>query len=424
MKKVLIVGGGASGLLVAINIARLSNNPISVTIAEPQLFLGRGIAYSTHDRDHLLNVPAGRMSALVDVPDHFCKWGNFDPNYFAPRFEYGKYLLATFISMQLEHPQVNFEHLQDTVENISQHNDSFQVQFKDSESKLFDIVVLALGQGRSIKHPELERFKGNPNVINDPWRDSIAEFEGTLACVGTGLTFIDHALSHLRKSPRNRVIGISRNGLLPEKHLPKRAAPLEVPNEARQSPQAMRAFIENASDWRAAQDGIRHELPDIWYSWDEAKKSEFLSKDLRWWNVHRHRVSPEIHHELDTALSEGRITIVKDEVVALQEVSGHLSISTRTSGNFAAKAIVNCLGYEAPGGGTLIEKLSAANLVSPGPLQLGVSTNYPNHTVLNSEGKNVEGLFAIGPILLGERFETTAIPELRVQARDVATAIV
>jgi uncharacterized NAD(P)/FAD-binding protein YdhS len=424
MKKVLIVGGGASGLLVAINVARLSREPISVSIAEPQLFLGRGVAYGTQDSNHLLNVPAGRMSALVDDPDHFCKWGNFDPNYFAPRSEYGKYLLATFVSTQLEHSYASFEHLQDSVDEISRSKEGFQVQFKDSDSQLFDVVVLALGQGRAIKHPVLETFKGNPHVINDAWRDSIAEFEGTLACVGTGLTFIDHALSHLRKSPRNRVIGISRNGLLPEKHLPKRAAPLEVPNEARQSPHAMRAFIENATDWRAAQDGIRHELPDIWHSWDEAKKSEFLNKDLRWWNVHRHRVSPEIHHELDTALSEGRITIVKDEVVALQEVSGHLSISTRTSGNLAAKAIVNCLGYEAPGGGTLIEKLSAASLVSPGPLQLGVSTNYPNHTVLNSEGKNVEGLFAIGPILLGERFETTAIPELRVQAKDVATAIV
>ena len=424
MKTVLIVGGGASGLLVAINIARLSKEPIAVTIAEPELFLGRGIAYGTKNPDHLLNVPAGRMSALVDEPEHFCKWGNFDSNHFASRIEYGKYLLATFISTQLENPKVTFEHLQDIVDDISEFQGSYQVNFKQSDSRSFDVVVLALGQGRAIKHPVLEQFSINPLVINDAWRDYIGEFDGTLVCVGTGLTFIDHALSHLRKNSENRVIGISRNGLLPEPHLAKRAAPLAVPANARLSPNAMREFIENSSDWRAAQDGVRHELPDIWFSWDDEKKSDFFKNHLRWWNVHRHRISPEIHQELIEALDQDRITIVQDEVVALSENPNSLEVTTASHGTFAASAVVNCLGYEASGAGTLVERLLESRTLANGPLRMGISTNYPDHNVLNGHGGVSKNFFALGPILLGERFETTAIPELRTQARNVASAIV
>ncbi|NCV45075.1 MAG: FAD-dependent oxidoreductase, partial [Actinobacteria bacterium] len=57
MRKVLIVGGGASGLLVAINLLRKSDD-CEVTIVEPNERLGLGVAYSTLDPEHLLNVPA------------------------------------------------------------------------------------------------------------------------------------------------------------------------------------------------------------------------------------------------------------------------------------------------------------------------------------------------------------------------------
>jgi uncharacterized NAD(P)/FAD-binding protein YdhS len=65
---VAILGGGASGSLAA--TALLERSDADVIVVEPRPRLGRGVAYSTPDPQHRLNVPAGSMSAYPDDPDH------------------------------------------------------------------------------------------------------------------------------------------------------------------------------------------------------------------------------------------------------------------------------------------------------------------------------------------------------------------
>ena len=73
---VAVVGAGASGTLAAIHLAaaagRADRRIDLVLVDDPPV--GRGIAYSTSDRRHRLNVPAGRMSAWPDDPTHFLRW--------------------------------------------------------------------------------------------------------------------------------------------------------------------------------------------------------------------------------------------------------------------------------------------------------------------------------------------------------------
>jgi uncharacterized NAD(P)/FAD-binding protein YdhS len=68
----------------------------------------------------------------------------------------------------------------------------------------------------------------------------------------------------------------------------------------------------------------------------------------------------------------------------------------------------------------LIETLIASGLAQEGPLGLGVKTDYPRFNLLDGNGRPQENVFVIGPVLFGERFETTAIPELREQADLIA----
>jgi uncharacterized NAD(P)/FAD-binding protein YdhS len=67
----VIVGGGASGALMAAHLLRGEPSPIRVTIVEKGADLGRGLAYSTANPSHLLNVRAANMSAYAGDPDHF-----------------------------------------------------------------------------------------------------------------------------------------------------------------------------------------------------------------------------------------------------------------------------------------------------------------------------------------------------------------
>lgn len=425
MNRVLIVGGGASGALVAINIARKARVETSVVIADPSIFLGRGVAYGTTNPSHLLNVPASRMSALVDEPNHFCESSGMDPNAFAPRRDYANYLISTFVQEQLKNPLAKFEHLRDVVSSIRKVGSrTFEASFEKTAPMNFSHVVLAIGQGDAIEHQGIFSQTKDSRIIRDAWRQEFQPFNGTLVCIGTGLTFIDHALSHIRKSANNIVIGISRTGLLPMPHLPKRALPLDVPESARLSPIALREFIEKSEDWRAAQDGVRHLLPEIWSSWNDDQKSEFVNRDLRWWNVHRHRVSPDIHRELQDSMDAGRVKVMADELLTASEQNGRLGLTLSSGATLEADALINCLGYQSNGTGPLFESLINEGLAVEGPLGWGIRTRFPRHELLNSAGETEDCLYAIGPILLGERFETTAIPELRVQARDIAEAIV
>src|ERR1700692_4308524 len=73
-RHVVIVGGGASGALLACHLLRSLSENIQVTLIERNPAIGRGIAYGTADPGHLLNVRAANMSAFADDPDHFLQW--------------------------------------------------------------------------------------------------------------------------------------------------------------------------------------------------------------------------------------------------------------------------------------------------------------------------------------------------------------
>jgi len=113
---VAIVGGGCSGLLVAAQLFRQGFGG-SVAIVEPRSALGRGLAYSTPYDDHLLNVPAGKMSALPSHPSHFLEWlragriPEASPTCFAPRKVYGEYLSSLSKFGWREQHTIVFDHL-------------------------------------------------------------------------------------------------------------------------------------------------------------------------------------------------------------------------------------------------------------------------------------------------------------------------
>src|ERR1035438_6520281 len=70
---VVIVGGGFSGSMLALQLSRRVPS-LSVAVIDKGSVPGRGLAYTTRHHCHLLNIPAGNMSALPEEPDHFLRW--------------------------------------------------------------------------------------------------------------------------------------------------------------------------------------------------------------------------------------------------------------------------------------------------------------------------------------------------------------
>lgn len=71
---IIIVGGGASGVVMAAHLLKSPNPDLRVTLIEKRPHFGQGIAYSTLLSAHVLNVSAAGMSAYADDPGNFWRW--------------------------------------------------------------------------------------------------------------------------------------------------------------------------------------------------------------------------------------------------------------------------------------------------------------------------------------------------------------
>jgi hydroxyacylglutathione hydrolase len=421
LKRIAIVGGGASGLLVAINLLRKSD-ACEVTIFEPREKLGLGLAYSTKDLEHLLNVPAGRMSGLVEEPKSLCDWAKVEENDFISRNTFGKYL-EFLLNRELNRGK-KLEHVRAAVVNIESKGGLYNCSLENGTVLTFDAVVLALGNSESITPAAFDGLPKSDQVVRDVWRESLSTTYDRIAIVGTGLTFYDITLSILRDRPRAVIHGISRNGLLPRPHLRHRAPALPVPDVARESADGIRGYLTSMGEkWREAQDGIRHELQEIWANFPDLEKNRFVNEHFRWWNTLRHRSAPEIDERIKAEIAAGRIIIHKANVETATSDGHQIKLGLSDGKKLDVEQLINCSGNQFFATQPLIEVLVGNGFLARGPLDFGIACDRKTLALKNDQGATHENLYGIGPILVGELLETTAIPEIRVEAELIASKI-
>ena len=420
MERVVIVGGGASGLLVAVNLLRKSDD-CEVIIVDPNDRLGKGVAYSTKDPDHLLNVPAGRMSGLVEEPMSLCEWAGVGENDFISRQSYGKYL-EFLLQRELDRvPSSRFQHEKDFVVEVVKTTGGFNCILGSGKVLTADQVVLALGNSDSIVPESLAQLSQSKRVVGNVWRESLGAESERVAILGTGLTFYDIALSLLRDRPKTVIHAISRNGLLPRPHLRHRVPALPVPSEARVSAQGIREYLTSMGDkWREAQDGIRHDLQVIWSNFPDSEKKAFINEHFRWWNSLRHRSAPEIDERISEAISLGRIVIHKAGVDSIEDRGNSLLLSLSNGKSLEVEQVINCCGNQFFATHPLFETLEKKGMLARGPLNYGVACDVRTLALKDKEGNVHKRIFGIGPILVGELLETTAIPEIKSEAELIA----
>jgi uncharacterized NAD(P)/FAD-binding protein YdhS len=72
---------------------------------------------------------------------------------------------------------------------------------------------------------------------------------------------------------------------------------------------SLRNQVRDGSPWRTVMDGLRPQTQSLWQRLTPAQRSRFLRHALPWWNIHRHRISPEVSAAFVTLLSDGVVEL-------------------------------------------------------------------------------------------------------------------
>jgi uncharacterized NAD(P)/FAD-binding protein YdhS len=151
-RNVSILGGGASGTLLAIQILRTAPD-LRVTLIERSDQCGKGIAYGSAHPIHLLNVRASNMSAYPEDPNHFVRW--LDKNgiernairdddfRFASRLSFGNYLTSQL--QELKAATGRLAHIQGEAVSLSRTATGVVVTLDNRRRLSGDIAVIATG---------------------------------------------------------------------------------------------------------------------------------------------------------------------------------------------------------------------------------------------------------------------------------------
>jgi uncharacterized NAD(P)/FAD-binding protein YdhS len=442
----VICGGGASAVLLLHALRQRAEQPLQVTLIEERASAGAGTAYSTPSASHLLNVPAGRMSADVENPNDFVAWlhknfpgEDYTPKSFVPRRHYGaylKHLLATAAVDRRSPVQVTVRH--GTIHTIERRLQHWTLTLGDEKTIDADAVVVATGNA-----PPRPYFAASDDVrdlvLNDPWdADAKAHIprNANVALVGSGLTAVDVAMELLDRGHRGQIRMISRHGLLPRKHAQSFVSagwlfapyPRSVAELMRRTRKEARS-IPGQDAWRTAIDALRPNLPAIWGALTPDDKARFLRHVRPFWEVHRHRMAPEIATRVEDAIEAGHIVLQQGRLQAIESaVLGGLSLRVKARGRVTpipADIAINCTGPECDptmSRNPLIVDLLGKGLARPDPLHLGIDTD-EHDRLIAIDGRANPNLYAVGPVARGRLWEVTAIPEIRHQATALARKI-
>ena len=288
---------------------------------------GRGLAYATGNANHILNVPASRMSAFHDRPNDFLEWLTRQPENqrgciagsgtFAPRRLFGAYVRA-LLNDEIKHSgRDRLELVRGDVIGLDRSAHPLVLKLDRNRTIQADIVVMAIGNFPPEPMPvSNSRFYNTPFYRPDPWAaDALTGLDPTASVLllGTGLTTVDAVISLLDQGHTGQIHALSRRGLLPRRHasVPQPASEHTFPTALNEltrflRQEAARATAEGSS-WQPVIDELRPFTVDVWQAMPLRDRKRFLRHMRPWWDVHRHRTAAHVADRIDAARTGGQL---------------------------------------------------------------------------------------------------------------------
>jgi uncharacterized NAD(P)/FAD-binding protein YdhS len=448
--RVVVIGGGFSGTMTAVNLARLADRPLEITLVNEGTPPARGVAYRRRRPEYLLNVAARNMSAFPDDADHFLRWVRNRPEYeavpdidlrerFIPRQTYGDYLSSIaqkYLARPSDGTPVASRFVIGEAIDIEPQEFGCLVRLTDGTTLEADRVVLATGNETPASLPGAENLGNHPSWIGDPWRaweERLPPRDSSVVILGTGLTAVDAIITLRAIGWMGSIDAVSRHGWFPHAHFKGIEYPEFPPAGVDLTKVGLDGLVALVRHHCAALhernahpaiivDKLRPYTQRIWASSSTEERLAFAKKHAAKWNVFRHRISPDIHAGLTHLQLTGQLQVHAAGIDKLVESSDQISVHLDDGTTLVGDVVVNATGPSTRLTATssvLLRNLLRRGLIYPDATDMGIRVA-DDHTVLTAAGDRSAWLLAMGPLVRGTYWETVAVPELRGQAKRVA----
>lgn len=442
--RITIVGAGFSGSTLATLLASSEAGAPDVCLVGVDETFARGVAYGEARPEHLLNVRAGQLGAHPDDAAGFARWlslGARGKEEFLPRLAYGDYLAERL--REANETASNLSLVRQEAVAVSRVGEGFRVHLDDGGYFASDRVVLAVGALPPQRLAGIgPRLAHSARYIGWPWQDDALDRippDARVLIVGTGLTMADVVATFAARGHRGALVAISRHGRLPQAHAEVPGVAIELPpsvqhalrgRSVRTLLSALRSVVHVAPDWRAAVDALRPHTQPFWRSLPHAERARFLRHVRTYWEAARHRIAPRVADTLASLQANGQLQVRPARLLRAGLRAQGAEVLLRGRGQDRVDVeqydyVIRATGLDTDivrSTHPLISHLYEAGLLAADPHGLGVEAG-DDLQVRDRNGDTVRGLFCLGPLLRGQSWEITAVPELRAAAAALAVRL-
>ena len=417
-----IIGNGLAGHLVARALLEIRPDCKIALFGSEKLQAVKGLPYSENNSaNFILNTPASRISLDENNPYDFCDFLKLPERnrdwHFASRQSFGFYAKEKLCFLN--------EKLSNFGEAVAIERSGYKYLVSTNEVNI-ECQQILLATGNDFSTPWI-------GIIEEPWLFDFSYLKDgdEVVVVGTGLTMMD-ITSAVQKTGKNvKVTAVSSSGSLPLAHLEDQLNTIafEKDNKERTDLLSLLKSIRKAineaeiegNDLRQVIDGLRPHTISLFAKLSVYDKRRFFTYLSGFWNRVRHRAPIEVAKLVSNLKERGLFTIQKGRIVQASQNYVKLTSGQIIKGDYVFYA-----------GGPLANPFKSkhplwSELRKEGWIQThysGIGLQVVNKfQLVGKSNEPVEGAFAMGNLLRGELLECTAIPELKIHAKEVAALI-
>lgn len=453
---IAVIGGGVSGAAFALHLLRDAPHlAVDIKIVEPRATLGAGLAYSTGDPQHRINVAAARMALFAEDPTHFDRWfrasgeWSADPaaeaangGLYPTRAAFGRYLHETLASAAYGHATARLTHVQDRALAVTAGPDGFAIALAQGGALHAGLVVLATGHPAAEPPAALGPLTGSTVLVSDPWSAAALAAvpqDARVVIIGTGLTMTDVLATLRAAGHRGPVTALSRRGLLPR---PRTAQPVEPRGDFSSAPltgavtllRRIRADIAAGaalgSPWEGVIDALRAQGRTVWGALPPTERRRLLRHLQPYWDVHRYQSAPQIDALVRRELDSGALQVLAASLRgARRTADGGAVLTIHPRGRPADETrdlpcdmVIACTGPAhrlAIARNPVLRELALAGLIRPDGYGLGIAVD-GHGCAIGADGTSHPALLVAGPPARGTWGELMGLPQVSNQPRELA----